>query len=55
MPVYDFKCRDCGIEFTATATVGQLEKGDAVRCPECGGGNIQQLLTVFTAKTSRKS
>ena len=55
MPVYDFKCRACGKEFTVTAAVSQLEKGKAGKCPECGKKNAQQLLGVFTPKTSRKS
>jgi putative FmdB family regulatory protein len=55
MPIYDFKCLGCGKEFTVTAAVSQLEKGRAAKCPTCGKKKVQQLLTAFTAKTSRKS
>ncbi len=54
MPTYEFKCRACGTEFSIMATVKELEEG-TITCPSCGATNVQQLLTVFTSKTSRKS
>lgn len=33
MPRYDFRCTECGKEFTAT--VPWAQKGE-VRCPDCG-------------------
>lgn len=43
-----------GKEFSATATVGQPEKGEAAKCPSCEKENLRQLLSLFTAKTSNK-
>ena len=55
MFVYDFKCLDCGKELSATESVKKRERGGSEKCPECGKANVRQLLTAFTAKTSRKS
>jgi putative FmdB family regulatory protein len=54
MPTYEFKCRPCGTEFATTASVSQLEKG-AIRCPACGAADLEQLLSAFVPKTSRKT
>jgi putative FmdB family regulatory protein len=54
MPVYEFECLSCGTEFTATLSVEELESG-SLKCPNCGGDNIKQLMSAFVSKTSRKS
>ncbi|MGI6173054.1 MAG: FmdB family zinc ribbon protein [Christensenellales bacterium] len=34
MPMYEFKCRNCGKNFEELVSVSGR---DAVRCPDCGG------------------
>lgn len=34
LPLYDFRCRECGHAFTELVT---WERRGEVRCPECGG------------------
>lgn len=53
-PMYDYKCLDCGKESLIVVTLKEHERGD-VQCPKCGSKNLQQLLTSFTAHTTKKS
>lgn len=54
MPMYDYKCLDCGKESLIAATLKEHEAGD-VKCPACGSKKLQQLYSSFTAHTSKKS
>jgi putative FmdB family regulatory protein len=42
MPLYDFRCHECGTEFEAMAPVG----GTAA-CPKCGAEQTERLLRPF--------
>ena len=49
-----FRCESHERHFEATLTMS--ERADAkVECPTCGTAKVHPHLTVFTAKTSRKS
>ena len=54
MPMYDYKCQDCGKESLIVLTLNEHERGD-VKCPACGGKNIQQQYSSFVAHTTKKS
>jgi putative FmdB family regulatory protein len=54
MPTYDFRCTKCKRSFTVNISFRDYEKGK-VKCPRCGGQNVQQQITSFMTKTSRKS
>lgn len=42
MPIYEFRCDDCGREFEA------LVRSDGVaRCPGCQGAQLSKKLSVF--------
>jgi putative FmdB family regulatory protein len=51
MPIYDFRCGDCGATFEA------LLRGDeAVTCPNCGGVSLTRLPSapvVLSGRTTR--
>lgn len=54
MPTYEYHCQDCGKEFEQVERL--LEHGKSqCACPGCGGRNIEQRMSMFAAKTSRKS
>lgn len=48
MPLYEFKCNDCGKKFTAL--VGYLER-ENVTCPACGSKNLTQLISACSFTT----
>ena len=42
MPIYDYKCKDCGK--TSEIRVHSSED-DNVRCPDCAGENLEKLFS----------
>lgn len=42
MPIYEYKCGDCGEEFEKLVFGSQ-----AVECPACGSGRAKKKLSVF--------
>jgi putative FmdB family regulatory protein len=54
MPTYDYHCQNCNKKFALTLTIKDHDSKKG-KCPKCGGKKLTQLLTAFTAKTSRKS
>ncbi len=54
MSQYVFLCQDCNKEFTQTLHMSELEKA-GVTCPHCGGKRVHQVVTAFSAVTSKKS
>ncbi len=54
MSQYVFFCEDCKKEFTQHLHIADREKGE-VTCPHCGSKRVNQLVTAFSAVTSRKS
>ena len=54
MSEYVFICEECKKEFTRTLHISEREKG-GVTCPHCGGRQVTQLVTAFSAVTSKKS
>lgn len=53
MPLYVFKCTECGETFERRMTVKERE-GGTPPCPKCGRKTVPVFGTVY-AKTSRKS
>jgi putative FmdB family regulatory protein len=54
MSQYTFHCDDCKKEFSKILHISEAEKG-GVTCPHCGSKTVNQLVTSFSAVTSRKS
>jgi putative FmdB family regulatory protein len=51
MPIYDFKCRECGE--VSEVLVRNVESPD-IRCPACGGSNMEKLISSsFLIKASQ--
>ena len=53
MPSYDFRCQACKKRFSLTITVAERDRG--VKCPKCNSRKVEQNITPFFAKTTRKS
>ena len=46
VPLYDFRCRQCGQEFEAL-----VRGADPVACPGCHGSDVERLLSTFALST----
>ena len=54
MPMYDYKCSDCGKESLLVLTLREREEGK-ITCPSCKSTNMKQIYTSFIAHTTKKS
>ncbi|MDZ7292711.1 MAG: zinc ribbon domain-containing protein [candidate division KSB1 bacterium] len=54
MPTYEYRCKDCGHQFVEVLRVSEHDKFKP-QCPKCKSENVEQLLSNFFAKTSRKA
>jgi putative FmdB family regulatory protein len=53
MPLYDFRCRECGA--VAEVLVRNVENLD-IKCPECGARDLEKLLSAsYLVKTGAPS
>lgn len=54
MPTYEYRCKDCGHQFAEVMTISEHETHKP-QCPKCKSKKIEQRLSSFFAKTSKKS
>lgn len=54
MPVYDFRCSKCNKKFTRMMSISEYESRK-YKCPKCGSGRVEQLVSSFLTITSKKS
>ncbi len=54
MPSYEYQCPKCNEKVTLILSIKEHEAGEA-KCPKCGEKKLEQLITGFQVKTSRKS
>jgi len=47
MPIYEYRCRECGGEFE-TIIFRQEDERD-ISCPECGRKNTERLMSAFAS------
>lgn len=45
MPIYEFRCEDCGRKFATL--VGMTSEGESSACPFCGAANARRLVSRF--------
>jgi putative FmdB family regulatory protein len=45
MPIFEYKCQDCGTRFEKLVR----RTGDEVLCPSCGQSHLNQELSTFAA------
>ncbi len=50
MPIYEYRCLDCGHAFQLLQRVGAT--ADGVACPECESGHVERLLSCFASTST---
>jgi len=50
MPIYEYRCRDCGHRFSRLQKVGA--DADSVTCPACGAQQAERQLSTFASASS---
>jgi putative FmdB family regulatory protein len=51
MPIYEYRCEDCGERFEKLVLPGRQTAGE-VRCPACGGVQVQRLMSAAAIRSS---
>ncbi len=54
MPIYEYRCRQCGELFDRDEHLSEHESAHP-QCPKCNSEDVERVLTPFFAKTSKKS
>jgi len=54
MPVYAFKCGECGAEFTITCSMAERSLKE-ITCTGCGSSRVEQIYSVVSVKTEKKT
>ncbi|MCX8083488.1 MAG: zinc ribbon domain-containing protein [Calditerrivibrio sp.] len=49
MPIYEFKCNDCGKTFSKLL----LKKEDTVECPSCKSANVEKQISAVASFSSK--
>jgi putative FmdB family regulatory protein len=53
VPIYDFKCRDCGV---VSEVFLRSEHGRANACPSCGSPNLERMISgSYAVRTGAKT
>ncbi|GEM_PF-1681027 len=47
MPIYEYKCRECGFEFEELV----FNRDECPKCPKCGSPKTEKLMSACKAKT----
>ena len=55
MPAYEYKCKNCGKEFTVYLSMREFDAHPKIKCPKCESNSVERKFTAFFAKTSKKS
>jgi len=51
MPLYDFKCRDCGMESEVLIALSE----DVPKCDGCGSRNLDKMMSVTSSFSGNAS
>jgi putative FmdB family regulatory protein len=47
MPLYEYRCRECGHRFEVLQRLGQ--GADGLECPHCGAPGVEKQFSTFSA------
>jgi putative FmdB family regulatory protein len=52
MPIYEYKCVECGEEFDAYKKISENKEKET--CPSCGGESLKLGISLFRTSTGGK-
>jgi len=55
LPLYEYRCEDCGKKSDVLASIAEKEAGLHPVCPKCGSKDCRQVFGRVTVLTSSKS
>ncbi|MFQ5647443.1 MAG: zinc ribbon domain-containing protein [bacterium] len=47
MPIFEYKCIDCGLEFEKLV----IRSNQVISCPDCQGQKLKKLISAFAFKS----
>jgi putative FmdB family regulatory protein len=47
MPIYEYRCNDCGNSFSRLQKIGA--SADGVKCPKCEGEQVERQVSSFAS------
>ncbi|NOZ78937.1 MAG: zinc ribbon domain-containing protein [Acidobacteria bacterium] len=50
MPIYEYRCNECGHVFSRLQHVGATSEG--VTCPKCEGSDVERVVSSFASAGS---
>ncbi len=53
MPIYEYRCKECGHVFSRLQRVGA--SSDGVTCPKCGSTEVERMVSTFASSSSGAS
>jgi putative FmdB family regulatory protein len=54
MPIYDYRCKDCGHDFIIIESLGDHEVAKP-NCPECKSSSVKRVISSVHVQTASKS
>jgi putative FmdB family regulatory protein len=54
MPAYEYRCLECGHKFIEVMRISEHDTYKP-QCPKCKSNKVEQIVSEFFAKTSKKS
>ena len=50
MPIYEYRCKDCGNSFSRLQKIGA--SADGVKCPQCESAKVERQISSFASTSS---
>ncbi len=50
MPIYEYRCNECGHVFPRLQRIGATSEG--VTCPKCESSNVERVVSAFASSGS---
>jgi putative FmdB family regulatory protein len=54
MPIYEYRCKDCGHDFTIIESLDEHEVGKTT-CPKCQSVRVERVISAVHVQTAKKS